>query len=124
MDSVEMPEEIQNSEEEIEFVSEGQLRPVMECVDLLSSDDEEYRTTKDHVDLQKDRVASTLDRLARHVEVQKKQTAEKNKAFQEKLDFHHAHGLQELELINDLSGKHAAKMCVHEWLKMPGKQNK
>ncbi|XP_073531569.1 E3 SUMO-protein ligase ZNF451 isoform X2 [Phyllobates terribilis] len=111
-----------NSEEEIEFVREGQLRPVLECVDLLSSDDEEYvnQTIKDHVDRQKDRVASTLDRLARHVEVQKKQTAEKNKAFQEKLNFHHAHGLQELEFINDLSGKHAAKMCVHEWLKMPG----
>ncbi|XP_077146117.1 E3 SUMO-protein ligase ZNF451 isoform X3 [Ranitomeya variabilis] len=118
----EMAEGSQNSEEDIEFVSEGQIRPVLECVDLLSSDDEEYgnRPIKDHVDRRKDQVASTLDRLARHVEVQKKQTAEKNKAFQEKLNFHHAHGLQELEFISDLSGKHAAKVCVHEWLKVPG----
>ncbi|KAM4042533.1 E3 SUMO-protein ligase ZNF451 [Anomaloglossus baeobatrachus] len=117
-----VPEENQGSEEEIEFVSEGQLRPVVECVDLLSSDDEtqDYGTVKDHVDYQKDRVASTLDRLARHVEVQKNKTAEKNKAFQEKLNFQHAHGLQELEFSDDISGKHAARICVHEWLKMPG----
>ncbi|CAJ0920832.1 unnamed protein product [Ranitomeya imitator] len=78
----EMAEGSRNSEEDVEFVSEGHIRPVLECVDLLSSDDEEYG--------------------------------------HEKLNFHHAHGLQELEFISDLSGKHAAKVCVHEWLKMPG----
>lgn len=36
---------------------------------------------KDHIDYQKERVASTLDRLARHVEVEKQQKEEKNKAF-------------------------------------------
>ncbi|XP_044148467.1 E3 SUMO-protein ligase ZNF451 [Bufo gargarizans] len=118
-------EEKHNSEEEIEFVGEEQLRPVLECVDLLSSDDETQalnvnRTIKDHVDCQKDRVASTLERLARHVEESKQQKAEKNRAFQEKLNFQHAHGLQELEFIKDVPGKQAAKMCVKEWLNMPG----
>ncbi|XP_075718093.1 E3 SUMO-protein ligase ZNF451 [Rhinoderma darwinii] len=120
-----LAEENQCSEDEIEFVGEGQSRPVLECVDLLSSDDETQdvhlnRTLKDHVDCQKDQVASTLDRLARRVEVEKRQKAEKNRAFQEKLNFQHAHGLQELEFIKDLPGKHAARLCVNEWLKKPG----
>ncbi|XP_068137525.1 E3 SUMO-protein ligase ZNF451 isoform X2 [Hyperolius riggenbachi] len=113
------------SENEIEFVREGQLRPVLECIDLVSSDDETQilnlnRKPKDHVDYQKERVASTLDRLARHVAEEKQQRAEKNKAFQEKLNFQHAHGLQELEFIKDRPGASAAKICVSEWLKMPG----
>ncbi|KAG9462382.1 hypothetical protein GDO78_014229, partial [Eleutherodactylus coqui] len=44
---------------------------------------------------------------------------DKNKAFQAKLESQHAHGLQELEFIKDLPGKHAARMCVNEWVKMP-----
>ncbi|XP_075058654.1 E3 SUMO-protein ligase ZNF451 isoform X2 [Mixophyes fleayi] len=111
------------SEDDIEFVGEGHLRPVLECIDLLSSDDDTQdlnREVKDHIDRQKDRVASTLERLARHVEVEKQQKAEKNRAFQEKLNFQHAHGLQELEFTKDLPSTNAAKMCVNQWLKMPG----
>ncbi|XP_076189093.1 E3 SUMO-protein ligase ZNF451 [Aptenodytes patagonicus] len=117
------------SEDEIEFVGEGPLRPVLECIDLVSSEDEEpnsssyvHRNTKrkDHIDYQKERVASTLDRLARHVEVEKQQKEEKNKAFKEKVDSQYAHGLQELEFIREHSDTEAARLCVDQWLKMPG----
>uniref|UniRef100_A0A8C4VF27 Zinc finger protein 451 n=1 Tax=Falco tinnunculus TaxID=100819 RepID=A0A8C4VF27_FALTI len=109
------------------FFQEGPLRPVLECIDLVSSEDEEpnsssYRNTKrkDHIDYQKERVASTLDRLARHVEVEKQQKEEKNKAFKEKVDSQYAHGLQELEFIRERSDTEAARLCVDQWLKMPG----
>uniref|UniRef100_A0A8V0XC46 Zinc finger protein 451 n=1 Tax=Gallus gallus TaxID=9031 RepID=A0A8V0XC46_CHICK len=117
------------SEDEIEFVGEEPLRPVLECIDLVSSDDEEpnsssyaHRNTKrkDYIDYQKERVASTLDRLARHVEVEKQQKEEKNKAFKEKVDSQYAHGLQELEFIREHSDTEAARLCVDQWLKMPG----
>ncbi|XP_068267104.1 E3 SUMO-protein ligase ZNF451 isoform X2 [Nyctibius grandis] len=117
------------SEDEIDFVGEGPLRPVLECIDLVSSEDEEpdsssyvNRNTKhkDHIDYQKERVASTLDRLARHVEVEKRQKEEKNKAFKEKVDSQCAHGLQELEFIREHSDTEAARLCVDQWLKMPG----
>ncbi|XP_030092246.1 E3 SUMO-protein ligase ZNF451 isoform X3 [Serinus canaria] len=117
------------SEDEIEFVGEGPLRPVLECIDLVSSEDEEPNSSsyfhgntkrKDHIDYQKERVASTLDRLARHVEVEKQQKEEKNKAFKEKVDSQYAHGLQELEFIREHSDTEAARLCVDQWLKMPG----
>ncbi|XP_070312833.1 E3 SUMO-protein ligase ZNF451 isoform X5 [Odocoileus virginianus] len=75
---------------------------------------------KDHIDHQKDKVALTLARLARHVEVEKQQKEEKNRAFREKIDFQHAHGLQELEFIRGHSDTEAARLCVDQWLKMPG----
>ncbi|XP_047274580.1 E3 SUMO-protein ligase ZNF451 isoform X3 [Homo sapiens] len=107
---------------------EGPLRPVLEYIDLVSSDDEEPSTSytdenikrKDHIDYQKDKVALTLARLARHVEVEKQQKEEKNRAFREKIDFQHAHGLQELEFIRGHSDTEAARLCVDQWLKMPG----
>uniref|UniRef100_A0A2R9CES5 E3 SUMO-protein ligase ZNF451 n=1 Tax=Pan paniscus TaxID=9597 RepID=A0A2R9CES5_PANPA len=107
---------------------EGPLRPVLEYIDLVSSDDEEPSTSytdenikrKDHIDHQKDKVALTLARLARHVEVEKQQKEEKNRAFREKIDFQHAHGLQELEFIRGHSDTEAARLCVDQWLKMPG----
>ncbi|KFV10476.1 Zinc finger protein 451, partial [Tauraco erythrolophus] len=111
------------------FLQEGPLRPVLECIDLVSSEDEEpnsssyvHRNTKrkDHIDYQKERVTSTLDRLARHVEVEKQQKEEKNKAFKEKVDSQYAHGLQELEFIREHSDTEAARLCVDQWLKMPG----
>ncbi|XP_036105112.1 E3 SUMO-protein ligase ZNF451 isoform X4 [Molossus molossus] len=116
------------NEDDIQFVSEGPLRPVLEYIDLVSSDDEEPSTShsdgnvkrKDHIDHQKDKVALTLARLARHVEVEKQQKEEKNRAFREKVDFHHAHGLQELEFIRGHSDTEAARLCVDQWLKMPG----
>ncbi|XP_030304293.1 E3 SUMO-protein ligase ZNF451 isoform X1 [Calypte anna] len=117
------------SEDEIEFIGEGPLRPVLECIDLVSSEDEEPRSSsyvhrvtkrKDHIDYQKERVASTLDRLARHVEVEKRQKEEKNKAFKEKVDSQCAHALQELEFIRQHTDTEAARLCVKQWLKMPG----
>ncbi|XP_007484204.1 E3 SUMO-protein ligase ZNF451 isoform X1 [Monodelphis domestica] len=118
----------EDTEDDIQFVSEGPLRPVLEYIDLVSSDDEGPSTShidekvksKDYVDREKDRVALTLARLARHVEVEKQQKEEKNKAFREKIDFQHAHGLQELEFIRDHSNTEAARLCVDQWLKMPG----
>nr|XP_054361399.1 E3 SUMO-protein ligase ZNF451-like [Mirounga angustirostris] len=106
---------------------EGPLRPVLEYIDLVSSDDEEPSTShsddnvkhKDYIDHQKDKVALTLARLARHVEVEKQQKEEKNRAFREKIDFQHAHGLQELEFIRGHSDTEAARLCVDQWLKMP-----
>ncbi|XP_028721215.1 E3 SUMO-protein ligase ZNF451 isoform X4 [Peromyscus leucopus] len=116
------------NEDDIQFVSEGPLRPVLEYIDLVSSDDEEPSTShsdenfkhKDYIDHQKDKVALTLARLARHVEVEKQQKEEKNRAFREKLDFQHAHGLQELEFIQGHSETEAARQCVDQWLKMSG----
>ncbi|XP_012504180.1 PREDICTED: zinc finger protein 451 isoform X2 [Propithecus coquereli] len=118
----------EENEDDIQFVSEGPLRPVLEYIDLVSSDDEEPSTShsdgsvkrKDHIDHQKDKVALTLARLARHVEVEKQQKEEKNRAFREKIDFQHAHGLQELEFIRGHSDTEAARLCVDQWLKMPG----
>ncbi|XP_043762939.1 E3 SUMO-protein ligase ZNF451 isoform X6 [Cervus elaphus] len=117
---------VEENEDDIQFVSEGPLRPVLEYIDLVSSDDDEPSTSqredkhKDHIDHQKDKVALTLARLARHVEVEKQQKEEKNRAFREKIDFQHAHGLQELEFIRGHSDTEAARLCVDQWLKMPG----
>ncbi|XP_036772190.1 E3 SUMO-protein ligase ZNF451 isoform X5 [Manis pentadactyla] len=116
------------NEDDIQFVSEGPLRPVLEYIDLVSSDEEEPSTSqsdhnvqrKDYIDHQKDKVALTLARLAHHVEVEKQQKEEKNRAFREKVDFQHAHGLQELEFIQGHSDTEAARLCVDQWLKMPG----
>ncbi|XP_077164188.1 E3 SUMO-protein ligase ZNF451 isoform X1 [Paroedura picta] len=120
------PQEDEN-EDDIEFVGEAALRPVVDCIDLVSSGDEESSSSsnkkvkrKDYIDYQKERVASTLDRLARHVEIEKQLKEEKNKAFKEKMDSQHAHGLQELEFIHGHSDTEAARLCVNQWLKMPG----
>uniref|UniRef100_A0A8C0Z1A7 E3 SUMO-protein ligase ZNF451 n=1 Tax=Canis lupus familiaris TaxID=9615 RepID=A0A8C0Z1A7_CANLF len=74
------------NEDDIQFVSEGPLRPVLEYIDLVSSDDEEPSTSRSD----------------------------------EKIDFQHAHGLQELEFIRGHSDTEAARLCVDQWLKMPG----
>ncbi|KFP75087.1 Zinc finger protein 451, partial [Acanthisitta chloris] len=39
---------------------------------------------------------------------------------QEKIDSQYAHGLQELEFIREKSDTEAARLCVDQWLKMPG----
>ncbi|KAF3831669.1 hypothetical protein GH733_000481 [Mirounga leonina] len=54
-----------------------------------------------------------MARLARHVEVEKQQKEEKNRAFREKIDFQHAHGLQELEFIRGHSDTEAARLFDH-----------
>ncbi|XP_077345607.1 E3 SUMO-protein ligase ZNF451-like isoform X2 [Lithobates pipiens] len=102
---------------------EGPSRPVLECIDLVSDDESQtlslHREDR-HVDHPMERVTATLDRLARHVEVQKRKQAEKSKEFQAKLNSQRAHGLQELALNKDRPGASAAKICVNQWLKMPG----
>ncbi|XP_072354510.1 E3 SUMO-protein ligase ZNF451 isoform X1 [Scyliorhinus torazame] len=121
-----LPAEKRENEEEVIFVSEQPLRPVLECIDLLSDEDSEGNTAphhkkpKDHIDWQKERVLSTLDRLARHVEVEKQLKEEKCKAFQEKVDSQHAHGIQELEFIQGQPATEEARRCVDDWLKVPG----
>ncbi|XP_048352589.1 E3 SUMO-protein ligase ZNF451-like isoform X4 [Sphaerodactylus townsendi] len=119
--------QLDENEDDIEFVGEAVLRPVLDCIDLVSSGDEEPSSSsnkkvkyKDHIDYQKERVVSTLDRLARHVEVEKQLKEDRNKAFKEKMNFQHAHGLQELEFIHGHSDTEAARLCVNQWLKMPG----
>uniref|UniRef100_A0A8D0GQ48 Zinc finger protein 451 n=1 Tax=Sphenodon punctatus TaxID=8508 RepID=A0A8D0GQ48_SPHPU len=97
----------------------------LDCINLVSSDEEPSSSSrnvkrKDYIDYQKERVMSTLDRLARHVEVEKQQKEEKNKAFKERVDSQQAHGLQELEFIQGHTNTEAARMCVDQWLKMPG----
>ncbi|KAJ1150503.1 hypothetical protein NDU88_003294 [Pleurodeles waltl] len=116
------------NEDEIEFVSECVSRPVLEFIDLVSSDDEEPGCSqvvrkvkpKDYIDWQKDRVASTLDRLARHVEVERREQEARNRKFLERKDSQHAHGLQELEFIKGQEGTEEARRCVDHWVKMPG----
>ncbi|XP_072254233.1 E3 SUMO-protein ligase ZNF451-like, partial [Pyxicephalus adspersus] len=111
------------SDEEVEFVSEGPVRPVLECIDLLSDDESGtlYQNIKaeDNVDYPMARVTATLDRVARHVEIQKRKQAEKSKAFQDKLNSQRAHGLQEVQRNKNRPGASAAKVCVSQWLKMP-----
>lgn len=43
---------------------------------------------------------------------------------QEKVDSQYAHGLQELEFIREHSDTEAARLCVDQWLKMPGENRK
>ncbi|XP_042189516.1 E3 SUMO-protein ligase ZNF451 [Callorhinchus milii] len=125
-----LPVEKRESEEEVVFVSEQPIRPILDYIDLSSDEDTEgsdkqlsqpKQKTKDHIDWQKRRVISTLDRLARHVEVEKQLKEEKCKAFQEKMDSQHAHGLQELEFIQgQTAAVEEARRCVDWWLKVPG----
>ncbi|XP_018429486.1 PREDICTED: E3 SUMO-protein ligase ZNF451 [Nanorana parkeri] len=105
------------SEEEVEFVGEGPSRPVLDCIDLVSDDESQ---TLYHYGKSKDHVTATLDRLARDIEVQKRKRAAKTKAFQDKLNLQRAHGLQALALNKDRPGASAAKICVNQWLQMPG----
>ncbi|CAN9499904.1 unnamed protein product [Ophioblennius macclurei] len=112
-------------EKEVEFVSEGPLRPVLECIDLLSDSDEEgcssmAGTIEDRVSRNKARVASTLDRLAHQVEQERKERADKCKAFKEKQIRQKAHGQQELAFSSPNGNNQEAKRCVDMWLKMPG----
>uniref|UniRef100_A0A672MA24 Zinc finger protein 451 n=1 Tax=Sinocyclocheilus grahami TaxID=75366 RepID=A0A672MA24_SINGR len=61
------------TEDEVEFVSEGSLRPVLECIDLLSDGEDEggMSAIEEQVDKQRAHAMSTLDRLARQVAVEK-----------------------------------------------------
>ncbi|KAM9476483.1 E3 SUMO-protein ligase ZNF451 isoform 3-T4 [Clarias gariepinus] len=110
-------------EDDVEFVSEGPLRPVLECIDLLSDGDDDAGvcTIEEQVNRQKAQAASTLDRLARQVAVEKKERAEKCKAFKEKMISQQAHGRRELAVTQCSNEDNSdAKRCVDIWLKMPG----
>ncbi|XP_056147884.1 E3 SUMO-protein ligase ZNF451 [Lampris incognitus] len=113
------------AEEEVEFVSEGPIRPVLECINLLSDSEEEAgtRTTdaiEDEVNRQKAQVTSTLERLARQVAEGKKEKADKFRAFKEKQISQRTHGQQEIALSSENGNSEDAKRCVDMWLKMPG----
>uniref|UniRef100_A0A1A7XPP5 Zinc finger protein 451 n=1 Tax=Iconisemion striatum TaxID=60296 RepID=A0A1A7XPP5_9TELE len=110
--------------EEVEFVSEGPLRPVLDCIDLLSDSDDDGCSSpvimlEDSVARNKARVISTLDRLAHQVAQDKKERAEKCKALKEKQQLQKAHGL-ELAFSSPNGRNQEAKHCVDMWLKMPG----
>uniref|UniRef100_A0A8C2B1J0 Zinc finger protein 451 n=1 Tax=Cyprinus carpio TaxID=7962 RepID=A0A8C2B1J0_CYPCA len=114
-------------EDEVEFVSEGPLRPVLECIDLLSDGEDEggmsaAHTIEEQVDQQRAHAMSTLDRLARQVAGEKLERLEKCKAFKEKIISQQAHGRHELSVSHSNSGSSNAKRCVDIWLKMPGLQ--
>ncbi|XP_061645435.1 E3 SUMO-protein ligase ZNF451 isoform X2 [Phyllopteryx taeniolatus] len=108
--------------DEVEFVSEGQLRPMLECVDLLSDSDEEgcSFSIEDKIDRQKAHVASTLDRLAQQVALEKQERADKCRAFKEKQIQQRVHGQQEIAFSSTNGVNREAKRCVDMWLKMPG----
>ncbi|XP_061693200.1 E3 SUMO-protein ligase ZNF451 isoform X2 [Syngnathoides biaculeatus] len=113
--------------DEVEFVCEGQLRPVLECVDLLTDSDEEgcsfsSRTIENKIDRQKAHVASTLDRLALQVAQEKQERADKCRAFKEKQIQQRVHGQQEIAFSSTNGLTSEAKRCVDMWLKMPGLQ--
>nr|XP_040033774.1 E3 SUMO-protein ligase ZNF451 isoform X2 [Gasterosteus aculeatus aculeatus]XP_040033775.1 E3 SUMO-protein ligase ZNF451 isoform X2 [Gasterosteus aculeatus aculeatus] len=109
--------------EEVEFVSEGTVRPVLECIDLLSEDEgcsSAAGTVEDKITRHKAHVTSTLDRLAQRVALDRKERSDKCKAFKEKQISQRARGQQELA-VSSLNGMNQeAKHCVDMWLKMPG----
>ncbi|XP_061084183.1 E3 SUMO-protein ligase ZNF451 isoform X1 [Conger conger] len=111
-------------EDEVEFVSEGPQRPVLEYIDLLSDgeneDSELHGTLEDQVNRQKAKVASTLDRLAHKVAVEKQEREEKCRAFKAKMISQQAHGRQELAFHAGSGESRDAKNIVNMWLKMPG----
>ncbi|XP_068423336.1 E3 SUMO-protein ligase ZNF451 isoform X2 [Clinocottus analis] len=111
--------------EEIEFVSEGRDRAVLECIDLLSDNEDEGcssfpGTIEDKITRHKAHVTSTLDRLAHQVAREKKERSDKCRAFKEKQILQRAHGQQELAFSSPNGTNREAKHCVDMWLKMPG----
>uniref|UniRef100_A0AAY4DYC8 C2H2-type domain-containing protein n=1 Tax=Denticeps clupeoides TaxID=299321 RepID=A0AAY4DYC8_9TELE len=111
-------------DDDVQFICEGPLRPVLEYIDLSSDDGDRASTVsetiEDQIDKQKAQVASTLDRLARQVAVEKQERADKCKAFRERLISQQAHGCQELAFSRTNRDHYDAKRCVDMWLKMPG----
>uniref|UniRef100_A0A3B5LX38 C2H2-type domain-containing protein n=1 Tax=Xiphophorus couchianus TaxID=32473 RepID=A0A3B5LX38_9TELE len=109
-----------NELEEVEF--EGPFRPVLECIDLLSDSEDEGCSSllEDKINRHKAHIASTLDRLAHKVAQEKKERADKCKAFKEKQILQKAHGQQELAGSSANGVSMEAKRCVDMWLKMPG----
>ncbi|CAL8257412.1 unnamed protein product [Lota lota] len=116
-------EEDEAADEEVQFLSEAPLRPVLDCIDILSDSDEDGGLTEvieDKIERQKAQVTSTLDRLMRRVAAEKRERADKCKAFKEKQMSQRAHGRQELAFAATERTDYDAKRCVDMWLKMPG----
>uniref|UniRef100_UPI0037E93749 E3 SUMO-protein ligase ZNF451 isoform X3 n=2 Tax=Semicossyphus pulcher TaxID=241346 RepID=UPI0037E93749 len=80
----------------------------------------EFVSLEDKITCQKARVTSTLDRLAHKVALEKKERANKCRAFKEKQILQKAHGQQELAVSSTNGVNREAKRCVDMWLKMPG----
>uniref|UniRef100_A0A8C6TN01 Zinc finger protein 451 n=1 Tax=Neogobius melanostomus TaxID=47308 RepID=A0A8C6TN01_9GOBI len=111
--------------DEVEFVSEGPLRPVQECIDLLSDSEDDRGspmlvTLEDEVSRHKEHVASTLEKLAQQVAFEKQERVNKCRAFKEKQILQRAHGEREVAFTSANGMNHEAKRCVDMWLKMPG----
>ncbi|KAM8858997.1 E3 SUMO-protein ligase ZNF451 isoform 1-T4 [Spinachia spinachia] len=108
--------------EEVEFVSEGTVKPELECIDLLSDDEDEgcSSAVEDKITRHKAHVTSTLDRLAQQVALDRKERSDKCKAFKEKQITQRARGRQELAVRSPRGINQEAKHCVDMWLKMPG----
>ncbi|XP_068183154.1 E3 SUMO-protein ligase ZNF451 isoform X2 [Antennarius striatus] len=109
--------------EEVEFVSEGPVKPVSECIDLTSNSEDEgcsSSTLEDKITCHKARVTSTLERLAQKVAQEKQQRANKCRAFKERQMLQKAHGQRELAFSSGAGSNQEAKRCVDMWLKMPG----
>ncbi|KAM4729362.1 E3 SUMO-protein ligase ZNF451 isoform 2-T2 [Anableps anableps] len=107
------------------FLQEGPFRPVLECIDLLSDSEDEGCSSlagklEDKINRHKAHVTSTLDRLAHKVAQEKKERADKCKAFKEKQILQKAHGQQELAGSSANGVNMEAKRCVDMWLRMPG----
>ncbi|KAK5882305.1 hypothetical protein CesoFtcFv8_020905 [Champsocephalus esox] len=109
--------------EEVEFVSEGPSRPVLECIDLDDEDEgcQSFASTiEDKISRNKARVSSTLDRLAQKVALEKQERIDKCRAFKEKQILQRAHGRQELAFTSSNGFNRDAKNCVDMWLKRAG----
>lgn len=118
-------EDEDDDKDEVEFVSEGPLRPVQECIDLLSDSEDDRGspmlvTLEDEVSRHKEHVASTLDKLAQQVALEKQERANKCRVFKENQILQRAHRQRELAFNSANGLNHEAKRCVDMWLKMPG----
>ncbi|XP_034537784.1 E3 SUMO-protein ligase ZNF451 isoform X2 [Notolabrus celidotus] len=80
----------------------------------------EFVSMEDEIACQKRHVTSTLDKLALQVAQEKKEKANKCRAFKEKQILQRAHGEQELSVSSINGASREAKRCVDMWLKMPG----
>ncbi|XP_038152201.1 E3 SUMO-protein ligase ZNF451 [Cyprinodon tularosa] len=120
------PTQVEDDElEDVEFVSEGPLNQVLECIDLLSDSEDDGCSSvedmlEDKISRHKAHVTSTLDRLADKVAQEKKERAAKFRAFKEKQILQKAHGQQELAGSSTNGVSIEAKRCVDMWLRMPG----
>ncbi|TMS04438.1 E3 SUMO-protein ligase ZNF451 [Larimichthys crocea] len=85
-------------------------------------EDVEFVSFEDEITCHRARVTSTLDRLAQQVALEKKERANKCRAFKEKQILQKAHGQQELAFSSTNGINQEAKRCVDMWLKMPGVQ--